>query len=80
MYARRVLAGEFMCLNPHLVNDLIEKGLWTSEIKNQLIAFNGSVQSIAAIPKDLKELYKTVWEIPQKTLINLAIGRGPYIC
>lgn len=69
-----------MCLNPHLVNDLIEKGLWTSEIKNQLIAYNGSVQSISAIPKGLKELYKTVWEIPQKTLINLAIGRGPYIC
>lgn len=80
MYARRVLAGEFMCLNPHLVNDLIERNLWTSEIKNQLIAFNGSVTSISAIPKDLKELYKTVWEIPQKTLINLAIGRGPYIC
>lgn len=69
-----------MCINPHLVNDLIEKGLWTTEIKNQLVAYNGSVQQISAIPDDLKELYKTIWEIPQKTLMNLAINRGPYIC
>jgi ribonucleoside-diphosphate reductase alpha chain len=80
VYARRVLAGEFMCINPHLVNDLIKEGLWTSDIKNQLVAYNGSVQQIAAIPPVLKELYKTIWEIPQKTLMNLAIGRGPYIC
>ena len=80
VYARRVLAGEFMCVNPHLVKDLISKGLWTSEIKNALVAFNGSVQKIKGIPQEMKDLYKTVWEIPQKTLMNLAIGRAPYIC
>lgn len=80
LYNRRVLAGEFMCINPHLVNDLIDRDLWTSDVKTQLVAYNGSVQKIAQVPDDLKLLYKTVWEIPQKTLINLAIGRGPYIC
>jgi len=80
VYARRVLAGEFMCVNPHLVNDLVAQGLWTKEVKEQLVAFNGSVQNIKQIPQDLKELYKTVWEIPQKTLMNLAIERGPFIC
>lgn len=69
-----------MCINPHLVEDLIERNLWTSEVKNQLVAYNGSVQNISCISADLKELYKTIWEIPQKTLMNLAINRGPYIC
>ena len=67
-------------MNPHLVNDLIEVGLWTSDVKNALLALNGSVQQIKAIPQHIKELYKTVWEIPQKCLINLAVARGPYIC
>jgi ribonucleotide reductase alpha subunit len=79
-YTRRVLAGEFICVNKHLVRDLIKVNLWTSEIKNQLVANNGSVQQIAKIPENIKKLYKTVWEIPQKTLINLAVARGPYIC
>jgi len=59
---------------------LIQQGLWTSSIKNQIIANNGSVQGIKQIPADLQELYKTIWDIKQKTLIDLAIGRGPYIC
>jgi ribonucleotide reductase alpha subunit len=67
-------------MNPHLVNDLIELGLWTSDVKNALLALNGSVQQIKAIPPHIKELYKTVWEIPQKCLINLAVARGAYIC
>jgi ribonucleotide reductase alpha subunit len=67
-------------MNPHLVNDLIELGLWTSDVKNALLALNGSVQQIKAIPLHIKELYKTVWEIPQKCLINLAVARGAYIC
>jgi ribonucleoside-diphosphate reductase alpha chain len=67
-------------MNPHLVNDLIELGLWNSDVKNALLALNGSVQQIKAIPQHIKELYKTVWEIPQKCLINLAVARGPYIC
>lgn len=71
-YTRRVLAGEFICVNPHLVKDLIKLNLWNSSTKNQLLAFNGSVQNIKDIPDDIKRLYKTVWEISQKTLINLA--------
>ena len=67
-------------MNPHLVNDLIELGLWTSDVKNALLALNGSVQQIKVIPPHIKELYKTVWEIPQKCLINLAVARGAYIC
>ena len=79
IYTRRVLAGEFVCLNPHLVKDLIEKNLWTHEVKNKIIANNGSVQAIHEIPADLKLLYKTVWEIPQKTLIDMAVARSPFI-
>lgn len=80
VFTRRVLAGEFICINKHLVRDLIELDLWKPHIKNQLVAHNGSVQKIADIPARIKKLYKTVWEIPQKALLKLAIGRGPYIC
>jgi len=58
------LAGEFVCVNPHLVRDLIGLGLWTDDVRNQLVADNGSVQKIKAVPEPLKALYKTVWEIP----------------
>lgn len=64
IYTRRVLSGEFICVNKHLVRDLIELGLWTSEVKNSIIADNGSVQGIKAIPERVKEIYKTIWEIP----------------
>ena len=80
IYTRRVLAGEFVCVNPHLVRDFISLGLWTDEIRNQLVANNGSVQAIKDVPQDLKDLYKTIWEIPQKQLINLARARAPFIC
>lgn len=80
IYTRRVLSGEFICVNRHLVRDLIRLGLWTTSIKNQIIANNGSVQGISLIPAHIQELYKTIWEIPQKKLMDLAIGRGPYIC
>lgn len=80
VYTRRVLAGEFVCVNKHLVKDLIKENLWTAEIKNMLVAHNGSVQNISKIPAHIKMLYKTVWEIPQKIMINLAAARGPYIC
>lgn len=79
LYTRRVLAGEFVCINPHLVHDLIEKGLWNNVITNKLLQHNGSVQSIEEIPQDLKDLYKTVWEISQKAIINLAVARAPFI-
>jgi len=80
IYTRRVLSGEFICVNKHLVRDLIRLNLWTTEIKNQIVANNGSVQDVAKIPANIKELYKTIWEIKQKDLIDLAIGRGPFIC
>lgn len=79
IYTRRVLSGEFVMVNKYLVKDLIRLGLWTNEIKTQLIAQNGSVQKISKIPDEIKNLYKTVWEISQKVIINLAVGRGKYI-
>ncbi len=69
-----------MCVNPHLVRDLITLGLWNDEVRNQLVADNGSVQKIKAIPDEMKNLYKTIWEISQKSLINLARARAPFIC
>ena len=80
IYTRRVLSGEFICVNKHLVRDLIKLNLWTSSVKNQIIANNGSVQAVTEIPAKIKEIYKTVWEISQKKMINLAVARGPYIC
>jgi ribonucleoside-diphosphate reductase alpha chain len=80
MYSRRVLAGEFVVVNKYLVNDLIQLDLWTSDVRTQIIANNGSVQGIAEIPADLRELYKTAWEIPMKTIINMAADRAPFVC
>uniref|UniRef100_A0A665WJ61 Ribonucleoside-diphosphate reductase n=1 Tax=Echeneis naucrates TaxID=173247 RepID=A0A665WJ61_ECHNA len=77
IYTRRVLSGEFQIVNPHLLKDLTERGLWNDEMKNQLIAQNGS--DIENIPDDLKQLYKTVWEISQKKIIKMAADRGAYI-
>ncbi len=80
IYTRRVLSGEFIVVNKHLFRDLIRMGLWNEDLKNEIIAANGSIQDIAGIPEDLKELYKTAWEIKQKTLIDMAADRGPFIC
>ncbi|MCM2349936.1 MAG: ribonucleoside-diphosphate reductase subunit alpha [Bacteriovoracaceae bacterium] len=79
IYTRRVLSGEFAMVNKHLVRDLIKLGLWNEEIKDRIIAHNGSVQYIPEIPADLKELYKTVWEIKQKSILEMAADRGAYI-
>jgi len=78
LYVRRVLSGEFVQVNRHLLRDLIEKGLWTEEMRLQLIAQNGSVQGLD-LPHDLKELYKTVWEIKQRIVLDMAADRGAYI-
>ena len=80
IYNRRVLSGEFVVVNKHLLKDLIELNLWDARMKNRLIAENGSVQNIEEIPANLKELYKTVWEIKQKTIIDMAADRGAFIC
>lgn len=79
IYTRRVLAGEFQIANPHLLKDLTELGLWDEAMKNRIISENGSVQNISNIPQELKDIYKTVWEISQKTIIDMAAARGAYI-
>ena len=79
MYLRRTLSGEFTVVNHHLLSDLMSLGLWTPETKNLLIAYNGSVQGIPSVPKKLKDIYKTVWEIKQKNLVDMAVDRGAYI-
>jgi ribonucleotide reductase alpha subunit len=75
LYARRVRAGEFIVANPHLVRDLIARDLWTPGLRNELVAAGGSVQALAAVPDDLKALYRTVWEIKQRALIDMAADR-----
>jgi ribonucleoside-diphosphate reductase alpha chain len=80
LYTRRVLAGDFMVVNKYLVDDLTKLGLWTAEVRTEIIANNGSVQGIADIPTEIQDLYKTIWEIPQKTLINMARDRAPFVC
>jgi len=79
IYSRRVLSGEFQVVNPHLLKDLTALNLWNDEMKNMLIANNGSIQSIAGVPDQIKALYKTVWEISQKTIMKMAADRGAYI-
>ncbi|KAM0789852.1 ribonucleoside reductase large subunit Cdc22 [Microbotryomycetes sp. NB124-2] len=79
IYSRRVLAGEFQIVNPWLLRDLVDRGLWNDNMKNMIIAHNGSIQSIPGIPADLKAIYKTVWEISQKTILDLAADRGAFI-
>lgn len=79
IYSRRVLSGEFTILNRHLFDDLTAAGLWSTEMKNKIISNNGSVKNIKEIPDDLKLLYRTVWEIPQKSIIDMAADRGIYI-
>ncbi|KAI4504688.1 hypothetical protein M0802_000238 [Mischocyttarus mexicanus] len=79
IYSRRVLSGEYQIVNPHLLKDLIKENLWNEDIKNEIIANNGSIQDIDSIPNELKLLYKTVWEISQKTILRMAADRGAFI-
>ncbi|MBK8110208.1 MAG: ribonucleoside-diphosphate reductase subunit alpha [Saprospiraceae bacterium] len=80
LYTRRTLSGEFIVVNKHLLQDLVERGLWCEELKQILMASNGSIQHIQGIPQDLKDLYKTAYEISQKSIINMAADRGAFIC
>ena len=80
IYTRRVLAGDFMVINKYLVDDLIKIRYWNSDVRSQIMANNGSIQNIAEIPSELRDLYKTAWEIPQKVLIDMARDRAPFIC
>jgi ribonucleoside-diphosphate reductase alpha chain len=80
IYTRRTLSGEFIIVNKHLMKDLIHLGLWDDSMRNRLISTNGSVQNVPGIPQNIKDLYKTVWEISQKIIIDMAADRGAYIC
>ncbi len=80
IYTRRVLSGEFIVVNKYLLRDLVNLGMWNNDIKNQIITANGSIQDIDSIPAEIKELYKTVWEIKMRTIIDMAADRGAYIC
>jgi ribonucleoside-diphosphate reductase alpha chain len=80
IYTRRVLSGEFIVVNQHLLKDLIHLGLWTENMKERIFTSNGSIQHIDEIPAHIKALYKTVWEIKQKSLIDMAAERGPFVC
>ncbi len=80
IYLRRVLSGEFPIVNKHLLRDLVDLGIWNENLKNKIIRANGSIQDIEEIPENIKELYKTVWEIKQRTIIDMAADRGAYIC
>jgi ribonucleoside-diphosphate reductase alpha chain len=79
IYTRRVLSGEFIVVNKHLLNDLVERGLWNETLKQEIMRHNGSVQNIERIPSDLKELYKTVWEMSMKDIIDMSRHRGYFI-
>jgi ribonucleoside-diphosphate reductase alpha subunit len=80
IYTRRVLSGEFIIVNKHLLKDLVREGLWNKDMRQKIMAANGSVQNIQEVPQRLKDLYKTAWEISQKAIIEQAADRGAYIC
>ena len=80
LYKRKTLAGEFILVNKYLIKDLIDRNLWNKDMKTTIMLSEGSIAHISEIPKDLRELYKTVWEISQKTLIDMAADRGAFIC
>lgn len=79
IYTRRILAGDFTVVNEHLLRELQQRGLWSPALKNKLVSHNGSVQRIEEIPDDIKKLYKTVWELPQRVIIDMAADRSAYI-
>ena len=80
LYTRRVLSGDFVVVNKYLVEDLVARGMWIPEIRTEIIANNGSIQSMIGLPGELRELYRTAWEIPMKTVINMARDRAPFVC
>ncbi|KAG0051107.1 Ribonucleoside-diphosphate reductase large subunit [Gryganskiella cystojenkinii] len=79
IYQRRVMSGEFQVVNHHLLNDLTQMGLWSESMKNQIIAAGGSVQGLSELDDDFKALYRTIWEIPQRALLEMAADRAPFI-
>jgi ribonucleoside-diphosphate reductase alpha chain len=80
LYVRHVLAGDFIVINKYLISELVDLGIWTPELRTAIIANNGSVQNVAGIPITVQERYRTAWEIPMKTIIDLAADRAPFVC
>lgn len=80
IYKRKTLAGEFILVNKYLLKDLLDLGLWNKELKDMIVLADGSIQDIEGIPQDIKDIYKTVWEIKQKSIIDQAADRGAFIC
>ena len=80
LYTRRVLSGDFVVINKYLVEDLVSRGMWTSDVRTEIIANGGSIQNMLILPGELRELYRTAWEIPMKTVINMARDRAPFVC
>ncbi len=80
IYTRRVLSGEFVVVNKYLLKDLVDLGIWNNKLKDKIVTLNGSVQNIEEIPQKIKDIYKTVWEIKQRSLIDMAADRGAFIC
>jgi ribonucleoside-diphosphate reductase alpha chain len=80
LYTRRTLSGEFVIVNKHLVRDLVELDLWSDNLKNKIITEKGSIQNIAEIPVEIREIYKTVWELKQREVIDMSADRGKFIC
>jgi len=79
VYSRRVLAGEFQIVNPWLVKDLVDEGLWSDNMRNRIVAEGGSIQNIPNIPPEMKALYKTCWEVSQRVIIEMVADRGPFV-
>ncbi len=80
IYTRRVLSGEFVVVNKYLLKDLVDLGIWNNKLKDKIVAHNGSIQNIEEIPQKIKDIYKTVWEVKQRSLIDMAADRGAFIC
>jgi ribonucleoside-diphosphate reductase alpha chain len=80
LYTRRTLAGEFIVVNKYLMRELMDAGIWSDDMKQRIIANNGSVQALTEIPEEIRARYKTAWELPQKVLIDMAAARGAFIC
>ena len=80
LYTRRVLSGDFVVINKYLVEDLVSRGMWTPEVRTEIIANGGSIQNMLILPSELRDLYRTAWEIPMKTIINMAGERAPFVC
>ena len=80
LYVRHVLAGDFIVINKYLISELVDLGIWNPELRTSIIANNGSVLGVKGVPADIQERYRTAWEIPMKTLINMSADRAPFVC